>query len=35
MIANVEVEDDEVQLQLEPGVLRYFYVLQRLEPWVF
>ena len=34
-IANVEVEDDEKELQLQPGVLRYFYVLQRLEPWVF
>lgn len=34
-IANVEVEDDEKQLQLEPGMLRLFFVLQRLEPWVF
>lgn len=34
-IANVEVEDDEKQLQVEPGMLRFFYVLQRLEPWVF
>lgn len=30
---NVEVEDDEKQLQLEPGVLRLFFVLQKLEPW--
>ncbi len=34
-IENVEVEDDEKQLQLEPGSLRFFYVLQRLEPWIF
>jgi hypothetical protein len=32
-IANVEVSDDEKQLQLEPGVLRLFFVLQKLEPW--
>ena len=32
---DVEVEDDEKQLQLEPGVLRFFFVLQRLEPWAF
>lgn len=33
-IENVDVEDDEKQLQLEPGVLRLFFVMQRLEPWV-
>jgi hypothetical protein len=33
-IENVGVEDDEKQLQLEPGALRLFFVLQRLEPWV-
>lgn len=32
-IQNVEVEDDERELQLRSDMLRFLYVLQRLEPW--
>ncbi len=32
-VENVEVEDDEKQLRIGLGMQRFFYVLQRLEPW--